>query len=722
MSGRRRRLAGADGARHADRDTAAARPAGVRPAWWLALLLLATLAAYQPAWHGAPLWDDEAHLTRGDLQSLDGLRRIWIEPGATQQYYPLLHTAFWVFHALWGDAPLGYHLANIVLHAVSAFLLGLVLRRLAVPWPWLAAWIFALHPVHVESVAWMSELKNTLSGALALAAALAYLHFDTHRRRPWYALAAGLFLAALLSKTVTATLPALLLVAIWWSRGRIDVRRDVRPLAPLFALGAAFGALTVWAERTLIGARGAGFDLSPLERVLLAGRAFWFHLRTLLWPNDLSFVYPRWEVSAQEWWQYGYTLAVLALLVAAWWWRTRSRAPLAALLGYAIALAPALGFVDVYPFRFSYVADHFQYLASIAMIAFVAGALGTAVARTRLSQPWLRVAAACLVVLPLGWLTWRQSHDYVDEETLYRATIRRNPSAWLAHNNLAVLLLASDVDQAMAHLDEALRLNPDYPEAHDNRGLALQLLGRHEEALVEHEAALRLEPVFPQARNNLGMALQKLGRLEEAAGAYREVAALRPESPQGHANLGTVLLALGRPADAVPAYERALAIDPSLDDVRYSLATALARTGRTEESIARFREILAVEPQAADAHLGLGAVLAGAGRLDEAVLHFEAGVRARPEDAGSRLRLADVHYARGHFERAAAEYGQVLRLAPASAEAHNNLGACLERLGRPADAVTHYESALALRPGSAEIDANLARARQAAARATRPSR
>ena len=239
------------------------------------------------------LWDDNAHITRGDLRSAAGLWRIWFDLGATQQYYPLIHSAFWLQHKIWGDDTRGYHLVNIVLHALSSFLLALILRRLAVPGACLAAVIFAMHPVHVESVAWITEMKNTLSGVLYLSSALAYLRFDERRQKRMYATAMALFVPALLSKTVAATLPAALLVVFWWRRGRLHWRRDVLPLAPWFALSAAAGLLTAWVERTLIGAEGAAFQFTLIERVLIAGRAVWFYLGKLLWPANLIFIYPR---------------------------------------------------------------------------------------------------------------------------------------------------------------------------------------------------------------------------------------------------------------------------------------------------------------------------------------------------------------------------------------------------------------------------------------------
>ncbi len=245
---------------------------------YLAALVIAVVLAYQPAWQGGLIWDDAAHVTKPELRPWQGLYRIWFELGATQQYYPLLHSAFWVEQRLWGDATLGYHLVNILLHAAAAVMVALVLRRLRVPGAFLAAAVFALHPVHVESVAWITEQKNTLSAVFYLAAMLVYLRFDQTRKAAWYGGALGLFVLGLLSKTTAATLPADLLVIFWWQRGKLSWRRDVGPLLPFFVLGAATGVFTAWVERKLIGADGADFAFSIVERCLIAGRAIWFYL------------------------------------------------------------------------------------------------------------------------------------------------------------------------------------------------------------------------------------------------------------------------------------------------------------------------------------------------------------------------------------------------------------------------------------------------------------
>ncbi len=373
------------------------------------LLVLATLLAYWPALRGGLIWDDSAHITRPDLRSLSGLSRIWFELGATQQYYPLLHSAFWIEHRLWGGTVLGYHLANVLLHASAALLVVLIVRRLQIPGAWLAGFIFALHPVCVNAVAWISEQKSTLSAVFYLGAALAYLHFDQTRRKTQYALALGLFVLALLAKTVTATLPAALLVVFWWRRGRLDWRRDVRPLIPWLIMGASAGLFTAWVERKFIGAEGPEFSLSLLDRCLLAGRVIWFYFAKLIWPGNLVFIYPHWTIDASLWWQYLFPFAVLVVAAALLLLARRWRGPLAGFLFFAGTLFPVLGFLNVYPFIYSYVADHFQYLASLGIIVPLSAAMALGAGRFPSSARALAWAPAVALLATLGMLSWRQS-------------------------------------------------------------------------------------------------------------------------------------------------------------------------------------------------------------------------------------------------------------------------------------------------------------------------
>jgi len=504
------------------------------------MIFCATLAAYFPALNGSLLWDDSHHITRPGLASFQGLWRIWFDVGATWQYYPLLHSAFWLEHRLWGESVVGYHLTNIALHALSACLVVMIVRRLSLPGAWLAGFVFALHPVNVEAVAWISEQKSTLSGAFCLASMLTYLNFDQDRRKSQYLLATLLFVLALLSKTVTTTLPAVLLVVFWWQRGRLGWKRDVLPLSPWFALGISAGLFTAWFERTVIGAQGPDFLITRAQRILIAGRAICFYAGKLFWPANLIFSYPHWNVDPAIWWQWLFPAGVLAFGVGLALVARRCRGPLAGFLIFSGTLFPALGFFNVYPFRFSYVADHFQYLAGLGIIVPVSSLLARATERTSWGKTFTIACSAMLMLIP-GVLTWRQSHMYRDSETLYRETLARNPASWMAHNNLGVALeeIPGRRPEAIAEFQAALRIKPNYAEAHYNLGTQLaQIPGRQPEAIAEFQAALRLRQNYPEAHNNLGVILAQIpGREPEAIAEFQAALRLKPDYPEALYNL-----------------------------------------------------------------------------------------------------------------------------------------------------------------------------------------
>jgi protein O-mannosyl-transferase len=622
-----------------------------------------TLLAYQPAWRGGMLWDDDAHLTRAGLQSLAGLRAIWLDVGATQQYYPVVHSAFWILSRLWGFNPLGYHLLNIALHACSAWLVFAILRRLRVPGAMLASFVFALHPVQVESVAWMTELKNTLSGAFVLTSALVYLRFDQGRRRAAYLAAFVLFVLALLSKTVTAVLPAALLVIFWWQRGRIDWRQDVRPLVPFFVTGAGFGLLTAWFERTLLRAHGAEFDLTFAQRVLLAGRAIWFYLWSLVYPVHLSFIYPRWNLDPRAAGQYLFPVGVIVTLAALWAVRSRTRAPLAAALLFGGILFPALGFANLYPFRYSFVADHFQYLASIPVIA------GLCAAATRPARhiKFADVAMVAIVALLLGSMTWLQAHEYRDAETLYRATLARNPECWPCYNDLASARLhgsTQEVNEAIGYLRQALRIDPLSAEAHNNMGGALQRLGRLDEALAQLREAARLNPARADVHYNIGVVNQALGRLDDARAAYETAVRVSPDYAAAHHNLATILGQQGRTADAIEHYAAAVRLQPDLTASHQGLASMLAAAGRTNEAIAELRTVARLVPASAAAHYQLAIGLATTGHLSDAIPEFEAAVACEPSSPQLHYDLGAALANAGQYDEATAQFNETLRLQP----------------------------------------------------------
>lgn len=702
------------------------------------LIVGVTFAIYWPALSGEYLWDDLGHVTRPDLRSLAGLRRIWFEIGTTQQYYPLLHSAFWLEHRLWGDATLGYHVVNVLLHASAACLFAAVLRRLAVPGAGLAALFFAVHPVCVESVAWISEQKNTLSAVLYLAAALAYLKWHgrparecvlntdgtplppcpspalarergrfTPTRRSlrslfWYCFASFLFLCALLTKTVTATLPAALLVIVWWQRGRLGWRRDVVPLLPWLVAGAASGLLTAWFERKLIGAEGAEFELSLVERGLLAGRVVWFYLGKLLWPANLTFIYPRWLVDASVWWQWLFPLATALTLLLLWrlarsgsspsrlgrahvaappgvtrdaptrpglsalssrLWTLSSelcgnarRAPLAVALLFGGTLFPVLGFFNVFPFLYSFVADHFQYLASLPIFAAAGTLFSRAVVRTppRILQPWTDGTVIALVLVTLAGLSWRQSALYRDSFVLWETTLARNPSCWMAYNNLGTSHAAAGRhDHAVALYERSLALNPRNAAAENNYGNALLALGRAEEALAHFRRAHQLQPTLSPVHNNRGRALMELGRVEEGIAEFTQAVQDDPNDGDARYNLGLALARQGETARALPHLQRAAELRPGDAATHLNLAVALSISDRFAEAEPHFEQAVALNPSSAHAHFAYGHALMENGRNEAAVRQFETVLQLEPEFTLAHARLAELFRHAGRLDEAA---------------------------------------------------------------------
>jgi protein O-mannosyl-transferase len=622
------------------RPATKSKPAPLARQWKAVLLgaFLATLVviAYLPALGGGFSWDDDAYVTNNlTLRSVAGLSQIWGRLTATPQYYPLVFTSFWLEYHLWGLNPFGYHVVNVLLHTLAAILLWRVLVRLQLPGAWLAAGIFALHPVAVESVAWVTERKNVLSGVFYFAAALAYLRWQDSRataRRTLYLLSLALFLCALFSKTVTASLPAALLLVTWWKHGRIT-RRDVWPLLPFFVAGGALGLVTSWLERTHVGANGPDWTLSFWDRFLIAGRALWFYAGKLFWPANLTFIYPRWQIDPRIWWQWLFPAAAIALVMILWSLRNRiGRGPLVAVLFFAGTLFPALGFANVYPMRFSFVADHFQYLASAGLIVLAAAGL------TRIFRP--APFAALLVPLLLAVLTWEQSAIYADQKTLWLDTLSKNPAGWMAHNNLGTVLESEGrIDEALSRYEEAVRLKPDHAEAHNNLGNTFYKKGRTDAAIHEYREAIRLKPDYAIAYSNLGTALGANGSTDEATKQFQESIRLDPLDGRAHYNFGIALFKSNRGDDAIKEFQEAVRLLPDYTSARVNLGIALRGAGRLDEAIAQFREAVRSNPDLAEARNDLGIALLKKGQIDEAIDQFQEAIRLKPDDPTARNNL-----------------------------------------------------------------------------------
>lgn len=556
------------------------------------LLVAATAAAYAPVVECGYVWDDDRHVTENaTLRSFAGLRRIWFSIGATPQYYPMVHTSFWLEHRLWGLDPTGYHLTNVALHASNGLLVWRVLQALALPSgaAWVAGSLFALHPVHVESVAWISERKNVLAGAFYLGSLLAYLRFlatdrAARRTRP-YALSLLLYLGALASKTVTCTLAPAIGLLIWGRQRRLSLR-DLQGLLPFLVLGVGAGLITAWMERHRVGAVGEDWDLSAMERLLIAGRALWFYLAKLVWPTPLVFIYPRWEIDPGAWWQYLYPATAGALLIGLFAARSRiGTGPFVAIAFFAGTLSPALGFFDLYPMRFSFVADHFQYLASIGPIAFFAAIGHRALGRAGSRFAWLGPAAATSTLAVLGALSFAQVATYRDAETLWTATLQRNPRAWIAAVNLGrIAEEQGDSERALALYREAIRIEDRAEMAHYNLGSALVRTGSVDEGVAHLLRAIEIEPRFTDAQINLGNAYADQGRLDAAVSRYRAAIETDGQAAEAHRNLGVALVAQGDLEGAIRSLQRAVELRPGWRRAQRDLALALqAKAERQDE-------------------------------------------------------------------------------------------------------------------------------------------
>ena len=515
--------------------------------------------------------------------------------------------------AWWGLSPTGYHFVNILLHIANALILWSLLARLRVPGAWLASAIFALHPVQVESVAWITERKNVLMGLFFLLTIRAWVEFvDKQTKHRWffYVLALLLYALALFSKTTACTLPAALLLILWLQGRRINQRQLVQ-LVPFVVLALGMGLLTVWWERYHQGTHGPLFAISPPERLLIASRAIWFYLGKLFWPSNLTFIYPRWIVSPTHLLEYAW-LAALGGLCAAIVFARRyvGRSLEVAALFFVATLSPVLGFIMLYTFRYTFVADHYQYLASIGPIALASAGITTLAASFKESRHFIFGAAVCIVAA-LAVFTWRQSGMYADIEALWRTTIARNPGCWMAHNNLGIVLSQKgEIDEAIAHYRKTLEMSPDFAEADYNLGNALLQKGEIDAAILHCQRAVRIQPNDPEAQVALGNALFKKGLIDESIVHYQKALAIRPYYVTAHYNLSSAFLKKGEIDKAIFHCQAVLSTQPEHAEAHTILASAFLQKGEIGNAIEQYKKTLEIAPRSVPALNNLAWILA----------------------------------------------------------------------------------------------------------------
>jgi Flp pilus assembly protein TadD len=536
-------------------------------------IVLATLAAYGPVFSAGFIWDDDAYVTQNSLlTAADGWKRIWFSAHYQSQYFPLVFTTLRFEHALWGLNPLGYHIVNVLWHSINALLVWLALKRLALPGAWLAGAIFALHPVQVETVAWITELKNTESTFFYLLALLAWMKFAGTNSWGFYGLAFFLYLLALFAKTTACTMPAAMLLTLWLQKRPINLQRLIE-VAPFFVTGVVLGLFSIWWEKHLGNYQAKyGLSFSLLQRLLIATHAVWFYAGKLVWPVNLAFSYPRWDLNGGDPRQYIGMIGCALTAVFLWLWRRKvDRGPVAAVLFFVAVLSPMLGFIPLFTFYYTFVADHYQYLACVGPIALFAGAAAFFLERWRINPSARYVLAFCLLLV-LATLTWRQAGAYQNLETLWRDTLAKNPASWMAHTNLGRLLAAQgNVAEAEMHYRTALWLKSDNEDVHYDYGNMLVRAGRLNEAVTQYQQALQLNPTDPDVYNNLGVALYQERRLDEAITCYRTALSHRPDYPDAHFNLGNALFVEHKFDEAIAEYREALRLEPDSVAIRNRL-------------------------------------------------------------------------------------------------------------------------------------------------------
>lgn len=676
------------------------------------LLALAVLAAYAPALRGSFIWDDDLYVYENRLLwEPDGLRRIWFSSDFQSQYFPMTITVFRGAYRLWGLDTLGYHLLNVAIHVLNSLIAWALLARLGVPAAGLAAAVFALHPVQVESVAWVTELKNLLSTTFYLLAVAAYLRFEDRGRARWYVLAFGLFVLGLLSKTVVCTLPGVLLVLRWWRRQPIGPRH-VALLAPFLVVGVGMGLFAAWYETSHIGTTGVEFHFTLPERLLIAGRAPWFYLGKLAFPTGLAFSYPRWNLDPRDPTQWLWHVALLAVVAVLWVTRAGAGRGLAAALAcFVVAISPMLGFVNYYTMRYSFVADHYQYLACLGLFAAICGGAARLASRGPQWAPAVGRGLAAMVLAGLGVLTWRQAHAYRGPEELWWDTIQKNPDSWMAHNNLGNHLVdAGKIAEALAHYQTSRRLNPEYADPYNNIAGVLADQGRIEEAIALFRHAITLEPGNADFHYNLAVVLSEAGRDDEAIAMLTEVVDGVPTHHAAHNNLAILLVRRGALDDAVAHFRAALRTAPRDATIRENLADALLRLGDHDGAAAEYRLAMELAPERPGPYQGLAEILAAQDQTENAIRLYERAVALAPDATDARYNLALQLAAAGRQEEAAAQYREVVRRAPGDADAANNLGIALMSMGRLDEAVEALEGAFRRAPEDPEIRYNLATA------------
>jgi tetratricopeptide (TPR) repeat protein len=603
-------------------------PAKAKRGWEVplqaAVIALAGWGVFSPALRGGWLWDDPGEISQNPLlRTSAGLGKIWFSR-STLDYFPLKSSVQWLLWQVWGDQPSAYHGVSLGLHVLSALLFWRVLSKLGVRLAWLGGLLFVVHPLAVESVAWISELKNTLSLALLLGAVLAYLDYDEARAAKItssYLLSVLLFLLAMLSKSSVVMFPFCLLLYAWWRRGRIG-RRDWGASVPFFAISLALGVATLWFQHNRAMPGGGSVHLGGfIARAAEAGLAAEFYLSKCLWPLHLLPIYPRGATAPT--FLAAITPWVVLAIALGWLWARRTSSGRTVLFGlgwFLLNLIPVLGFIPMAYQRVSWVADHFAYLSLLGVIGLVTAGLGRWYGSSRGRAAAVR-PVGCVLLIGIGLALQSRAYAAIfrDEESFWTYTVRYNPDAWIAQSGLGRIHLEQGrLAAAQADFQRALKLQPDSAEVQANLGSTYFRMGNPAEARAHLEQAVRLDPGFSGAYYDLGVVLLQTGQPAAAAQQFTVALRLNPDYAGSQNNLGLALARMGRPAEAIPHYQAALRLKAAFPEAWLNLGNAFFNLGRMTEAMGCYQAALRIDPRYAAAHHNLAYALQRVGRLEEA--------------------------------------------------------------------------------------------------------
>ncbi|HUB67273.1 MAG TPA: tetratricopeptide repeat protein [Candidatus Methylacidiphilales bacterium] len=681
-------------------------PGPSRDWFWGLALVLGVILAYAPVWPAGFIWDDEGFVTGNPcITGPLGLKEIWTTSAA--DICPLSLTTIWLEYALWGLAPLPYHLVNVFQHAACTVLLWLVLKSLRIPGAWLGAALWALHPVQAESVAWITEIKNTQSTLFFLLSILFFIRYLQVKNggKPMgsgrnYGLTLLFAALAMASKSSTVILPAIFCLCAWWMEGRWQWRNLARVI-PVCLMAIASFALSVWTQG-LPSETDPGLKQTRTwpERLATAGDAIWFYLGKLLWPHPLTAIYPRWDIDTGQWFSYLPLLAVIIMLFVlrhksdSW-----SRPCFFAFAYFVTALLPILGLVNMGFFHYSLVADHFQYLASMGPLALAGAGLARFFDLIIPGKQWLQGVLGAGLSLVLAALSWQRAFLYASPEKLWTDTLAQNPDCWAAHNNLGEGYLKTDqLDKALAQFQETLAINPNYAEAHDNLGDVYLRKGLVDQAISEYQRAAQIDPAFAGAHDNFGNALLRKGKVDEAIAQYQKTLEINPNFTQAYYNLGIAFLQKGLADQAIIQFQTALKLDPNYAEACNNLGAALLEKGELDEAINQYQKALAINANYVEARTNFANALVQKGQMDDAVGQFQKALETDPYFALAHYSLGNALARQGQLDAASAQYQEALKIEPTNTKIHYNLGVTLFQKGDLNGAAAQFREALKLDP------------------------